>query len=185
MSRLDDELRKAFRLEQPSVDFTARLIERVAQQPEPKARWWQRLGTLLDPPRLRWVAIGITASLLLAISAAQYSRLNQVVVDDNGKVAKNVAPPEEGIKTMAPAAATPGRDGVQPKAASSGATSEPQRRGDSRPTNRRLAPARVRQERELRAEGEAAKETLMLALSIASSALNDAQKAVRDDSLKP
>jgi len=185
MSRLDDELRKAFKREQPSVDFTASLLERVAQQPAPKSPWWHRLATLLDPPKLRWVAIGVTASLLLAIGAAQYSRLNQVVVNDNGKVATTVAPPEEGIKTTEPAAAPRGSDGVQPKAASSGATSKPPRRGDSRATNHRLAPARVRHERELRAEGEAAKETLMFALSIASSALNDAQKAVHDDGLKP
>jgi len=184
MSRLDDELRKAFRREQPPADFTARLLERVARQPEPKARWWQRLAMLLDPPKLRWVAIGVTAALLLAIGAAQYSRLNQVVVDDNGKVATNVAPPEEGIKTTEPASATPGSDGVQPNAVSAGATSKPPLRGDSRPTNHRLAPARVRQERE-RAEGEAAKEKLMLALSIASSALNDLQKAVHDDGIKP
>jgi len=45
--------------------------------------------------------------------------------------------------------------------------------------------ARQEQERELRVEGEAAKEKLMLALSIASAALNDAQKAIHDDGLKP
>ncbi len=185
MSRLDDELRKAFRREQPSIGFTARLLEQVARQPEPKARWWQRLGTLLDPPKLRWVAIGVTASLLLAIGAAQYSRLNQVVVDDNGKVATNVAPPEEGIKTTQHAAAPPGSDGVQPNSASSGAPSKPPLRGDSRPKNHRLAQARHQQDLELRAEGEAAKEKLMLALSIASSALSDAQKAVHEDGLKP
>ena len=94
MSRLDDELRKAFRHEQPSGDFTARLLERIARQPAPKARWWHRLATLLDPPKLRWVAIGVTASLLLAIGAAQYSRMRQVVVNDSGLVAKGGSSPE-------------------------------------------------------------------------------------------
>jgi signal transduction histidine kinase len=51
--------------------------------------------------------------------------------------------------------------------------------------NHRLAVARHAEERELKAEGEAAKEQLMLALSIASTALNDAQKAVHDDGLNP
>jgi hypothetical protein len=51
--------------------------------------------------------------------------------------------------------------------------------------NHRAVLARQREERELRVEGEAAKEKLMLALSIASAALNDAQKAVHDDGLKP
>jgi hypothetical protein len=52
-------------------------------------------------------------------------------------------------------------------------------------TNHRLAQARHEEERELRVEGEAAKEKLMLALTIASSALKDAQKAVHDDGVQP
>jgi hypothetical protein len=180
MSRLDDELRKAYRLEQPSDDFTARLLERVARQPEPKMRWWQRLATLLDPPKLRWVAIGVTASLLLAIGAAQYSKLNQVVQTENDKVAKTES--SESGKTAQPAAPTPG---VQQIAEKSAPTPKPVYRAGSRTANSRLATTKVRQEQELKAEGEAAKETLMLALSIASSALNDAQKAVHDDGLKP
>jgi hypothetical protein len=180
MSRLDDELRKAFRREQPPADFTARLLERVARRPEPKARWWQRLAMLLDPPKLRWVAIGVTASLLLAIGAAQYSRLNQVVVDDNGKIAKSVPSPEADSK------ATP--DSVHTRQDATIAIPKPTqriKRAAPPSTNHRLAQARHQQARALRAEGEAAKEKLMLALSIASSALSDAQKAVHTDGLKP
>src|SRR5215475_7030003 len=92
MSRLDDELRKAFRREQPSADFTQRLLEQVAMQPLPKARWWQRLATLLEPPKLRWVAIGVTASLLLAIGAAQYQRINSVVTEENKQQATGPQP---------------------------------------------------------------------------------------------
>lgn len=180
MSRLDDELRKAFRREQPSADFTTHLLERVALQPDPKARWWKRLATLVDPPKLRWVAIGVTASLLLAIGAAQYSRLTQVVVDDNGKIAKSVPSPE------ASSIATPDR--IHPRPDATIATPGPTRnikRAAPPSTNHRLAQARHQEELARRAEGEAAKEKLMLALSIASSALSDAQKAVRDDGLNP
>lgn len=184
MSRLDDELRKAFRREQPSADFTARLLERVAQQPEPKARWWQRFATLLDPPQLRWVAIGVTASLLLAIGAAQYNRLNQTVVSDNGEVAKVVAPPEGGVKTPEQAAARVEADVAPPKEENTSLILRRSSKRGSRP-GKPLETPRARQERELRAEGEAAKETLMFALSIASSTLSDAQKAVHDDGLKP
>ena len=180
MSRLDDELRKAYRREQPSDDFTARLLERVSRQPAPRLRWWQRLATLLDPPKLRWVAIGVTASLLLAIGAAQYRKLNQVVQTENDKVAKTGS--LESGKTAKPATPTPA---VQQMAEKSTPTPKRVYRAGSRTGNSRLATTRVRQERELKAEGEAAKETLMLALSIASSALNDAQKAVHDDGLKP
>jgi hypothetical protein len=180
MSRLDDELRKAYRRQQPPDDFTARLLERVSRQPAPRARWWQRLATLLAPPKLRWVAIGVTASLLLAIGAAQYSKLNQVVQTENDKVA-NIEPPEER-KTAQPAAPTPGGQLKPEKLAPA---SKPVHAAGSRSVNSRPATTRVRQEREMKAEGEAAKETLMYALSIASSALNDAQKAVHDDGLKP
>jgi hypothetical protein len=179
MSRLDDELRKAFRREQPSVDFTTRLLERVAQQPAPRAPWWHRLATLLDPPKLRWVAIGVTASLLLAIGAAQYSRLHQVVINDEGKVSLAPPPPEDGDKNPVSPDQTNDRGEVmRPK--------PPQNKRVAYPSsNHRVALARQQQERELRVEGEAAKEKLMLALSIASAALNDAQKAVHDDGLKP
>jgi len=179
MSRLDDELRKAFRREHPSVDFTTRLLERVAQQPAPKAPWWHRLATLLDPPKLRWVAIGVTASLLLAISAAQYSRLHRVVINDDGKVSLAPPPPEDGEKNqVSPDQNNDRREVMSPK--------PPQNKRVVYPSpNHRAVLARRREERELRVEGEAAKEKLMLALSIASAALNDAQKAVHDDGLKP
>ncbi len=179
MSRLDDELRKAFRREQPSVDFTTRLLERVAQQPAPKAPWWHRLAALLDPPKLRWVAIGVTASLLLAIGAAQYSRLHRVVINGDGKVSLAPPPPEDGDKNpVSPDQTNDGRGVMRPK--------PPQNKRVVYPSpNHRAALARQQQVRELRVEGEAAKEKLMLALSIASAALNDAQKAVHDDGLKP
>lgn len=182
MSRLDDELRKAYRREQPPGDFTARLFERVAQQPAPKSPWWHRLATLLDPPKLRWVAIGVTASLLLAIGAAQYSRLNQVVIDDNGKIAKTDPAPE----ASGSGSATAEKDhSPQDNATTTATPSQHINRAAASSTNHRLVQARHQESRELRAEGEAAKEQLMLALSIASSALSDAQKAIHDDGLKP
>ena len=182
MSRLDDELRKAYRREQPPAEFTARLLARVAQQPAPRARWWQRLATLLDPPKLRWVAIGATASLLLAIGAAQYSRLNQVVVNDNGEIAKTVPAPEpRDTGVVSP-------DNNHPRQETAVAPAKPApkiKRPAPSSQNNRLALTRHQEERELRAEGRAAKEQLMLALSIASAALNDARKAVHDDGLNP
>ncbi|HKA17129.1 MAG TPA: hypothetical protein VKN18_02330 [Blastocatellia bacterium] len=180
MSRLDDELRKAFRREQPSADFTQRLLEQVATQPLPKARWWQRLATLVEPPKLRWVAIGITASLLLAIGAAQYQRLSRVVTEENQEQAKASEPAaaspvtrEDPDKKNAPAR----QDAAQP-ATVVRQTNKPGRR-------HRALVASSQKVQELKAEGEAAKEKLMFALSIASSAVNDAQKAVHDDGLNP
>ena len=183
MSRLDDELRKAFRREQPSADFTQRLLERVVMQPAPTARWWQRLATLLEPPKLRWVAIGVTASLLLAIGAAQYQRLNRVVVQDNNQQAKS----------LDPNAASSGTDENSIKQASSGRQDSiapgatpliDKHKGQSASRHRALT-ASTQKAQELKAEGEAAKERVMAALAIASSVLSDAQKAVHDEGLTP
>ena len=182
MSRLDDELRNAFRRESPPADFTERLLARAAEQPARQPRWWQKLAMLLDPPKLRWVAIGVTASLLLAIGAAQYSRLHQVVVNDSGKIAKTDPAPE----ASSTGSVTAERD--HPPQDVPITTPKPSKRikhAASSSTNHRLAQVKHREDRQLQAEGEAAKEKLMLALFLASSALNDAQKAVQDDGLKP
>ena len=180
MSRLDDELHKAFRREQPSADFTQRLLDQVAMQPLPKARWWQRLATLLEPPKLRWVAIGVTASLLLAIGAAQYQRLNRVVTEENKNnqqatgsqpAATSPATSEDLEKKNAPVR----QDSVAAR------TVTVVRHGAKAPVRHRALVASTQKVQELKSEGEAAKEKLMFALAIASSALNDAQKAVHDD----
>lgn len=177
MSRLDDELRNTFRREQPSSDFTAHLLERIAQQPAPRVRWWQRLATVLDPPKLRWVAVGVTASLLIAIGAAQYSRLHRQPVSD-ATVTKSGPPANTADKDIG------GRAPVKPQPDSALATAQPQPnigRSTTSSAMHRLALARSQGERQRRIEGEAAKQKLMLALSIASTALNDAQKAIRSD----
>lgn len=176
--RLDDELRIAFKREQPSADFTMRVLEQVARERAPRQSWWKKLAMLFEPPKIRWVAIGVTASLLLAIGTMQYSRMKTVTVDETTKVAKSDTVPEASNKDIAP---VPG--GHSPQAPMN-STTAPKRVANTS-TNRRHALARHQEERELRAEGEAAKETLMLALSIASSTLSDAQKAVHDDGLKP
>lgn len=57
---LDDELRSALERREPSPDFTARVLARVAAQPMRPARVWPR-----------WVA-AMAASLLLAAGALEY-----------------------------------------------------------------------------------------------------------------
>lgn len=180
LNRLDDELQKAFKREQPSADFTMRVLAQVALERAPRESWWKKLAMLLEPPRLRWVAIGVTASLLLAVGAMQYSRMRQVAVDDSVKVATNDSAVDASSKdTVNHSSEVPAQDPVirtqAPRAKLAAASS----------THRRIAQTRHNETRELQAEGEAAKETLMLALSIASSTLSDAQKAVNDDGLKP
>lgn len=180
MSRLDDELKNAFRRESPPVDFTERLLARVAQQPAPQPRWWQKLAMLLEPPKLRWVAVGVTASLLLAIGAAQYGKLHQAVVTDNGVVAEGPKAPDSSGPI------NPGIDYSQkdPAAADNRLPRNEKRQVNSS-INHRLVAVRQQRQQQLRVAGEAAKEKLMLALYLASSALNDAEKAVHDDGLNP
>lgn len=177
--RLDDELRKAFKREQPSADFTMRVLERVALEPAHRQPWWKRLAMLLEPPKLRWVAIGVTASLLLAVGAMQYSRMRQVAVDDSVKVATNDSAVDASSKDSVNRSS---EDPAQEPVIKTGASKI---KLAASSTHRRIAQTRHNETRELQAEGEAAKETLMLALSIASSALSDAQKAVHEDGLRP
>ena len=175
MSRLDDQLRKAFGREQPSADFTYRVLERIALEPEPRPSWWRRLAMLIQPPTLRWVAIGVTASLLLAIGAAQYARLRQPAVTEPQEVAKTAPPTVESPAVVAPK--------PEPPSQAANAAAKVKRSAPS--TNHRLVVAERQRQQEMRAEAEAAKEKLMLALHIASVALSDAQKAVHDDGPKP
>lgn len=179
--RLDEELQNAFKREQPSADFTMRVLERVALEPPPRLRWWQRLAMLLDPPKLRWVAIGVTASLLLAIGAAQYRKMQQVAVDTSVQAAK------ENPSSSAASDNVVVGSGVD-RSSKESVSNKPVpviKHAAALATNHRPVSPRHQQEQELRAEGEAAKEKLMLALAIASSALSDAQKAVHDDGLEP
>jgi len=105
-----------------------------------------------------------------------------VVVENSEKIAKtDPAPDARGSDSV-----TVEKDQAPPDNKITTATrSQRIKRAASPSINHRLAQDRHQQARELRAEGEAAKEQLMLALSIASTALNDAQKAVHDDGLKP
>jgi len=180
--RLDDELRKAFKREQPLDAFTARVLEQIALEGTPRESPWKKLkklAILLEPPKLRWVAIGVTASLLLAIGLMQYNRIKTTAVDKNPTIAVTGPAADTTNKESDHSPTNAPQDPVMnipPSRAKNVASSS---------TNRRLEQLRHQEQRELRAEGEAAKETLMLALSIASSTLNDAQKAVHDDGLKP
>ncbi|MEW6128052.1 MAG: hypothetical protein AB1757_13510 [Acidobacteriota bacterium] len=73
MSRLDDELKLMFRREQPSADFTARVMARLAEQ-APKPSLWQRLIGLFQMPVMRWAMAGAAILLVAGIVFVQYQR---------------------------------------------------------------------------------------------------------------
>jgi negative regulator of sigma E activity len=75
---LERALREALQREEPSPDFTARVMARLAEQPEPepvvqcseRMHWWQRLTgqvtNWFQMPQLQWVTAGALACVLLA-----------------------------------------------------------------------------------------------------------------------
>jgi hypothetical protein len=184
MSRLDDELRVAFRRKEPSMDFAARLLERINEPPAPKKSWWQKLVELFEMPRVRWVAIGVAASLLVAISLAGYRGLNEKPARDSATVASTVPAPE----TVAPET---GETDTKEEIA---APALRDKNAPGRNTHKRNRAARVainqsrlaglRKEPPVSPEAEAAKERVLFALQIVGSTLSDAQKVIQDDSPK-
>src|SRR5882672_8128591 len=105
MSRLDDELRKAFRRETPSADFTERVLKAVAAAPAPKRNWWDELWSLLATPKVRLVAVGGAVSLLIVLWAAQSQRFN-------GSGADNKNSQVVAVESVAPA---PDKNPAAPK----------------------------------------------------------------------
>lgn len=185
MSRLDDELRMAFRREQPPVDFTDRVLEEIARQPSPRLRWWQTLAASLQPPKLKWVAIGATAALLVAIGAAQYSQLHPPVIDDSSRVAGLSDSGVAGDASRDTGAATTEEP---PSEAPVKLEPKPRRNVDRDAvavSNRRPPQNNRPKDRVVNPEAEAAREKVLLALHITSTALGDAQRAIRDDGSEP
>jgi hypothetical protein len=185
MSRLDDELRAAFRRVEPSSDFAERVIGRINNPPAAKLSLWRRLKSFLEPPVARWVAFGVATSLVVAIFAAQYTQFQEATPEHQAApgIAEQKAPeektPEVRTDPIAPLPEKPGAPTVKQQ------TVEPQtlkqQQVKHRATSNRNLIARQRKERRHTLEAEQAKEQLLLALQIASTTLNEANKMVRGD----
>jgi hypothetical protein len=70
MNHFDDELRHALRREEPSPDFTDRVMARVAklqkqEKPGEEAGWLKRLAEFFQPPQMKWAMAGAMAILLV------------------------------------------------------------------------------------------------------------------------
>lgn len=82
MNRFDDELKNALRRQEPSADFTDRLMALVAQEKEGegdvetgrRGDWWQKIVAFFQPPQIKWAMAGAMAALLIAgvIGANRY-----------------------------------------------------------------------------------------------------------------
>jgi negative regulator of sigma E activity len=187
MSRLDDELKIAFKRKEPSADFAARVLERINQTPAPKKNWWQTIVALFEPPRIRWVAIGVAASLLIAIGVAQYRALDENRAEAQPGLAQANTEPEASsvdAKKDSPVVVAPDsvdkgekRRGVAP---SRRTVDKRDRVARSASNQTRLA--RAPKDRGVSAEAEAAKERVLFALQIVGSTLGDAQRVIQEDS---
>jgi hypothetical protein len=187
MSRLDDELKLIYGHKEPSPDFTSRVMQQVAARqtaapPAPEKSLWQSLLELARPPKFRLAAAGFAACLLVAFLALQYARREEPAARERMVIAQTQAPsPDLGAGANSRADASPGN---RPEVVA------PPKRGPARERmaraaqNNRHAKKRVREEpidEKALAEGEAAKEKVMLALQIASSTLNEAQRIVQGE----
>lgn len=172
MSRLDDELKIALRRQEPSPDFTARLMERINSSPAPRPGFWQRLAAFFEMPNVRRVALGATAVLLVAIGAAQYRRLHQTTVETSSE-----------IVTLTPTPTAPSTGPVLDEKSPNAVSIQQPRINRSKPKISARAVA-VKKEPRPSPEAEAAKERVLFALQVAGATLNDVQRAIRDDSPK-
>jgi len=83
MNRFDEELKLALRREEPSPDFTDRVMARIAElQRQEKSRektdWLRRLMQFFQPPQMKWAMAGAVAVvLLIAAFGVHRSRENE------------------------------------------------------------------------------------------------------------
>jgi hypothetical protein len=83
MNRFDDELKNALRREEPSPDFTDRVMARVAELKKKekqgeKTGWMRRLAEFFQPPQMKWAMAGAMAIVLLVAGFGVYrSRENE------------------------------------------------------------------------------------------------------------
>lgn len=189
MSRLDDELRLIYGRKEPSHDFTDRVMERIARESmagesRPRARWWQQFAEMFTVPKVRWVAAGFAATLVVAVLAAQYARTPQVAGEPGGPITANNGAANNG------AASSASREAVVTAPPQKLQVNVKQPQPVAAKKNPR-APRSIRERQKpsikdesLIAAGEAAKQRLMLALQIASSTLGEAQRIIHDDSAR-
>lgn len=86
MNKFDDELKMALRREEPSPDFTARVMARINELPAPQQQeklrekydWRQKLADFFRPPAMKWaMAAGLAVVLIAATFGVNRYREHQ------------------------------------------------------------------------------------------------------------
>ncbi|HVG21702.1 MAG TPA: hypothetical protein VNI02_21890 [Blastocatellia bacterium] len=194
MSRLDDELRIAFERKQPPADFVARVLERINETPAPKKNWRERLTGLFEPPKLRWVAIAVAASLLVAIGVAQYYGIHETPVEQVARqpmpapaleAGQAVAKKDDGVVAAeSGVVANDAGEGVRGRDVAPPYRRVNKRYAAPRSALNQVGLAGAAKGRAVSAEAEAAKERVLFALQIVDSTLTDARRVIQEDSRK-
>jgi hypothetical protein len=168
MSKLDEELRAALKREEPSADFAYRVLAQVRALPPPKPGWRQSLLTLLRPPKLVWVAAGLAACLLIALGVQGLRGYERAAAETEKVIAGEAArPAQQDQASTTQGTVSQSQPEVAPKP-------EPEMISKHIRHHRRS----VAKEDPDEMEARKAMEQLELALYIASTKLNAAQKAV-------
>lgn len=187
MSRLDDELKAAFRRQEPSADFTERVLARLAvgmeepqretPQSSTRERWWQMLLAFWQAQR--WAMAAAAVLLVAALGLVQDQRWREAASSQPASAHTQAATP--------------------PDATAASSSHEPRRPTANKAVKRHhiarqhRPPTSVGKGKEAtgvvtttvaaatspnpapKSEGEIAKEQLMKALYIASAVINEAK----------
>ncbi len=100
-NRFDDELKNALRREEPSADFTNRLMARIAQEEkgakevemerhsEPRFGWLTKLGAMFTLPPMKWAMAGAMAAMLIvSIVGVNRYRQHQIELRRQAEIAE-------------------------------------------------------------------------------------------------
>lgn len=183
MSRLDDELKVAFRRQEPPVDFAARVLARLDEpMPEKKPGFLRALASFFETPRLRWAALGATA-IVVAIVLLWQIAPRQAAIDSETEVATTASQPEkESTKDENKIASEVTKQADEQTVNDGGKTAKDERKV-SVVKHRRFVARRATVK--VDPEAEAAKQQVLFALQLASNTFGDAQRAIQSDSHKP
>ncbi|HQR34611.1 MAG TPA: hypothetical protein PLK30_17860 [Blastocatellia bacterium] len=101
MNRFEDELKVALRREEPSPDFTDRLMARITELPSPQTErkadkekdrgstWWQKITAVLHPPQMKWAMAGAMAAvLIISVVGVNRYRQHQIELQRQAEIAE-------------------------------------------------------------------------------------------------
>lgn len=190
MSRLDDELKLMFQRQEPSADFSERVMARIQPKAQPRPSLWQRLIAFFQPNAVPWAVAAAAILLVAIIGFTQYQRLRgsapdtQIAVDgQRAPENKNGAPAPPDSAGAQGADRNPGTlqgdkraEGFAPKRV----VPVHHQKGTRQPSHRlkyvKAPAANDLVASQPKSAGELAKEQLLKALFIASATVNEAKK---------